>query len=147
MRATVREHRGELVSVASAVLLLAAMFALAWYGVDGIPGRTPRLVWTEDAWDALSLVRWLMLATVLAVLGSALLHFSQRFHGARTETGLAVTILGTFTAGALIYRVLIALPAPAQVVDQKLGGFVGVVCALGIAYGGLESRRAERQSA
>jgi len=147
MPASLRHRRGEIVSVSSALLLLLAMFALAWYGVDGIPGRTTRLVWVENAWDALALVRWLMLATIAAVVGSALLHFTQRSHGARTETGLAVTLLGTVTAAALVYRVLIALPAPAQVVDQKLGAFLGLLCALGIAYGGLESLRAERSAA
>jgi hypothetical protein len=55
-------------------------------------------------------------------------------------------VLGTVTAAALVYRVLVALPAPAQVVDQKLGAFLGLLCALGIAYGGLESRRAERRA-
>jgi hypothetical protein len=30
------------------------------------------------------------------------------------------------------------------VVDQKLGAFLGVLCALGVAYGGLESLRGER---
>jgi hypothetical protein len=132
------------VSALSALALLVAMFAFAWYGMHGIPGRTARLVYTEDAWHGLTLVRWLMLATIVAAVGSAVLHLSQRPHGAQTNTGLAVTLLGAVTAAALIYRVLIELPAPAQVVDQKLGAFLGVLCALGVAYGGLESLRGER---
>ena len=144
MPAEVRHPRGELVSASSALALLVAMFALAWYGRDGIPGRTSRLVYSEDAWHALALVRWLMLVTIAAVIGSLLLHFTQRAHGARTETGLLVTALGTFTAIILIFRVLIVLPSSDQVVDQKLGAFVGMICAIGIAYGGLESLREER---
>jgi hypothetical protein len=136
--------RGELVSASSAVALLVAMFALAWFGVDGIPGRTARLVYAVDAWHGLSLLRWLMLITIAAALATVPLHFSQRNHGARTETGLLVTGLGTVTALGLIFRVLIVLPSSQQVVDQKLGAFLGLLCALGIAYGGLEALREER---
>lgn len=139
-----RPGRGELVSATSALLLLVVMFALAWYGADGIPGRTARLVYAENGWEGLTLVRWLMLLTMAVALGVIPLHFSQRRHGARTETGLLVTVLGTLTAASLIFRVLIVLPSSAQVVDQKLGAFLGVVCAIGIAYGGLESLREER---
>lgn len=139
--------RGEIVSATSALLLLIAMFALAWYGVDGIPGRTSRLVYAENAWQGLPVVRWVMLVTVVAAVGSVPLHFSQRTHGARTETGVLVTVLGTLTAGLLIYRVLIVLPASDQVVDQKLGAFLGMLCALGVAYGGLQALREERSGA
>jgi hypothetical protein len=138
------DTRGELVSAVSALLLLVVMFAFAWYGVDGIPGRTSRLVYAENAWHGLTVVRWLMLAAIAVAIGSLPLHLSQRSHGAHTQTGLTVTLLGTLTAAALIYRVLIALPSPEQVVDQKLGAFLGMICALGIAYGGLESLREER---
>ena len=147
MPPTPRHRNADIVSATSAVLLSGVMFALAWYGGDGIPGRTSRLIYTENGWAALTLVRWLMLFTILAAVGSALLHLSQRSHGARTDTGLAVALLGALTAAVLIYRVLIDLPSANQIVDQKLGAFLGVLCALGIAYGGLESLRAERRSA
>ncbi len=142
-----RQRNADLLSAGSALVLLAVMFALAWYGGDGIPGRTSRLVYTETGWDGLTLVRWLVLFTILAAVGSALLHLSQRSHGARTNTGLAITLLGGLTAAALIYRVLIDLPSADRVVDQKLGAFLGVLCALGVAYGGLEALRAERLAA
>jgi hypothetical protein len=147
MPANWRPGRGELVSATSAVLLLVTMFALAWFGVDGIPGRTARLVYAENAWEGLTLVRWLLLVTIAVALGVPLLHFSQRSHGVRTETGLLVTLLGTVTSVTLIFRVLIVLPSSDQVVDQKLGAFLGTLCALGVAYGGLESLRDERLSA
>lgn len=144
MLANWRPGRGELVSATSAVLLLVAMFALAWFGVDGIPGRTARLIYAENAWEGLTAIRWLMLVTIAVAAGVPLLHFSQRSHGVRTETGLLVTVLGTFTAASLIFRVLVVLPSSDQVVDQKFGAFVGTLCAIGVAYGGLESLREER---
>ncbi len=44
----------------------------------------------------------------------------------------------------LTYRVLINLPSPSDVVDQKLGAVLGLVCAYGIAVGGFESIREQR---
>jgi hypothetical protein len=141
-----RSDRGELLSTACALGLLVCMFGFAWYGGDGIPGITPRdrLVWTQNAWEALAVVRWVMLATIVTVLGSLVLHLNQRSHGARTNTSPFVVLLGTATALLLIYRVLIDLPAANRVVDQKLGAVLGVLLTLGIAAGGLRSLREER---
>jgi hypothetical protein len=136
--------RGEVLSAASALLLVLAMFALKWYGVDGIPGRTSKLSWSENAWQGLPLVRWVMLLTIAAAIGSVVLHASQRSHGAKTNTSLTVTSLGTLTAALLVYRVLIALPSADQVVDQKLGALLGMMSAFGIAIGGYQSMRASR---
>jgi hypothetical protein len=139
-----RIAHGELLSAGSAAALLVAMFALKWFGVDGIPGRTPSLAWAVNGWHGLTLVRWVMLATSAVALGGPLLHASQRSHGAKTSTSGAVLALGMLTSGLLIYRVLIDLPAANQVVDQKLGALVGLLCALGIALGGYDSVREDR---
>lgn len=142
-----RRRRGELLSVASAVALAIVMFVLEWYGVDGEPGRftSRQLASARDAWHGLTLLRWLMLFTIVVVLGAAIVHLRQRTHGAKTSTGLLITMLGTATFGTLVYRVLIDLPAPARVVDQKLGALLGIAFAFGIALGGWQSALAERE--
>lgn len=136
--------RGEAVGAFSAVLLLVSMFALEWFGVDGIPGRTPKLSYAVDAWNGLSLVRWVMLLTIAVTIGSAMLHVSQRGHGAKTDTGLVVAALAWLTVALLIYRVLIDLPSQQQVVDQKLGSLIGLAFALGVAFGASDELREER---
>jgi hypothetical protein len=135
--------RGEVISAVSAVLLLVSMFALEWYGVDGIPRRTRRLTWSVNAWDSLQVGRWVLVGAIVVVIASALLHISQREHGARTDTGPVVATFGWMAAGLLIYRVLINLPAPSEIVDQKIGALVGLACGLGIALGGSEALREE----
>jgi hypothetical protein len=136
---------GELISAGSALLLLVTMFALEWFGVVGPAGHMRSgMNGAEDAWNGLTVVRWLMLVTIAVALGSVLLHATQRGHGAKTNTSLLVTALGTLTAALLIYRVLIELPAPDQIVDVKLGGFLGLLSAIGIALGGWESIREQR---
>ena len=122
------------------------MFGLEWYGVVGVPRLQRSGVNTaEDAWNGLTLLRWPMLLTVLTALATVVLHASQRSHGARTDTGVAVAVSGTVTALLLAYRVLIDPPNPSSVVDVKLGAFLGLLAAIGIAVGGLESAREERR--
>jgi hypothetical protein len=135
---------GELLSASSAVALLIAMYALKWFGVDGVPGRTPSLAWAVNAWHALTVVRWVMLLTIAVALAAPLLHATQRSHGVKTSTSGAVLALGLLTSVLLIYRVLIDLPSSNRVLDQKLGALIGVLCALGIALGGCEAVREDR---
>ncbi len=145
-----RVYRGELTSAASALALLVAMFATKWYGVAGVPDPSaarPAISTAEDAWNGLTLVRWVMLATILAALGSVVLHASQRSHGTRTDTSRVLVTLGSLTSALLLYRVLIDLPHASKVIDQKLGAVLGLACALGIAVGGFESVGEQRTHA
>ena|SRR5437588_4537373 len=141
-----RSDPGELLSATCGLGLLVCMFAFAWYSGNSMPGTTPKphVVWTENAWQALPVVRCVMLATIAVAVGSLVLHLSQRSHGSRTNTSLAVSALGAATAVLLFYRVLIDTPSANQVSDQKLGAVLGTLLALGIAAGGLRSFREER---
>lgn len=143
-------HQGELVSAVSAVFLLAVMFLIEWYGVAGVPDPSaarPAVSSDENAWGGLPVVRWVMLLTIAVALGSVIIHVSQRSHGAKTDTSRIVTLLGAVTAALLVYRVLIDLPGSGKVIDQKLGAFLGLLGALGIACGGYDSMREERTEA
>jgi hypothetical protein len=145
-----RVHRGELVSAASALLLAFDIFLLKWYGVAGVPDPSaarPAISTAENAWDGLTVVRWVMLLTVAVALGSVILHASQRSHGTKTDTSRPVAALGALCAVLLVYRVLFALPTPDEVIDQKLGAILGLLCAFGIAIGGFESIREQRSRA
>lgn len=142
-----RIYRGELTSALSALGLLALMFLAKWYGVAGTvdpSAARPAISTAEDAWNGLTIVRWIVLLTIVAALGSVVLHASQRSHGTRTDTSRVVFGLGSLTSVLLIYRVLIDLPQASRVIDQKLGAVLGVMCALGIAIGGFESMHEQR---
>ncbi len=140
-----RVHTGEVISASSALLLVPIMFALEWFGKVGVPEvRRSGTTGVENAWNGMSLVRWLMLAAILVALGSVVLHANQRGHGTRTATGAPVAALGTLLALSVGYRVLLVPPSPDSVVDVKLGAFLGLLAAIGIALGGFESAREER---
>ncbi|MDQ6835940.1 MAG: hypothetical protein M3016_07100 [Actinomycetota bacterium] len=137
-----RVYRGELTAAGCALALLGLMFLTKWYGVAGVPDPSaarPAVSTAENAWNGLTTVRWVMLATIVAAIGSVILHASQRNHGTRTDTSRVLLVLGSATAALLVYRVLIHLPEPGRVLDQKLGAVLGMLCALGLVLGALES--------
>ena len=138
---------GALVSAGSALVLLVVLFATEWYGVAGVPDPSavrPAISTAENGWHGLTVTRWVLLATIVAAIGAVVLHATQRRHGAKTDTSLVVAVLGLLSSVLLVYRVLIVLPAGTRVIDQKLGAFVGLLCALGVAWGGYESIREQR---
>ncbi|HYZ80219.1 MAG TPA: hypothetical protein VE571_03065 [Solirubrobacteraceae bacterium] len=138
---------GALVSAVSALALLVILFAMEWYGVAGVPDPSavrPAVSTAENGWHGLTVTRWVLVATIVAAIGAVVLHASQREHGTKTDTSRIVAALGAISSVLLIYRVLIVLPAGTRVVDQKLGAFLGLMCALGIAWGGYESIREQR---
>jgi hypothetical protein len=137
-----RVHTGELMSASSALLLLALMFLTKWYGVDGVPDPSaarPAVTTAVNGWNGLTSVRWVMLVAICAALGSVVLHATQRSHGSKTDTSRVLVALGSLTAALLIYRVLIAFPAPSRMIDQKLGAYLGLLAAFGIVLGGRQS--------
>jgi hypothetical protein len=138
---------GALVSAVSALALLVILFAMEWYGVAGVPDPSavrPAVSTAENGWHGLMVTRWVLVATVVAAIGAVVLHASQREHGTKTDTSLIVAGLGLLSSVLLVYRVLIVLPAGTRVIDQKLGAFLGLLCAFGIAWGGYESIREQR---
>ena len=144
-----RAPPGELVSGASALLLLLLMFAAEWFGVNRLPGQASGVQRStaENAWQGLPVLRWLMLATIVVSVGSVILHASQQTHGARNNSGGLIVLLGGTTAALLVYRVLIDLPDAKQVVDQKLGAILGMLSATAIALGGYRTLHEERAAA
>ncbi|MBV8430221.1 MAG: hypothetical protein JO244_03605 [Solirubrobacterales bacterium] len=139
--------RGELISAGSALLLLVLLFAVAWYGVDGIPGRPGShggAAGSETGWQGLTGFRWLILLTVLLTFVVVVIHAAGPARQTVAGLRLGLLVLGWVTAGVLIVRVLIALPTPDRVVDQKLGALCGMLAALGIACGASEAVREQR---
>ena len=142
-----RAPTGELTSALSALVLLIVTFATKWYGIVALPHSADRagIQGATSAWTQLTLGRWLIVASVLVAIGSVALHLSQRAHGSQTDTSLIITVIGTLTALELGYRVLVNMPSPHSVIDAKLGAYLGVLAATGVAVGGYESMLAVRR--
>ncbi|MGZ4187181.1 MAG: hypothetical protein ACXVEW_00705 [Solirubrobacteraceae bacterium] len=141
-----RLRRAEIAAGVAAVVLLVAMFVLPWYGYKGdlAPLAAKLGVKTSaDAWNSLSTTRWLMLLTIAAALALVYLQGTRRSPALPATFSLFVWLLGGLTALVLIYRVLINVPGPNDVVSRDVGGFVGLVASIAIGFAGYRSLRAE----
>jgi hypothetical protein len=137
-----RPLHAELIAGAGALLLLVSLVFLKWFGVGGTAGRfAPRAAATgsEGAWHTLTLLRWLVLLTVAVALVPLLLRLARRWLGPPRRTNTLVAALGGVTTLLLGYRVLVDLPDPSHVVDQKAGAILGLLGALLVVVGGVES--------
>jgi hypothetical protein len=124
-----RLRRGELLAGTGAVLLLVFLLAGKWYG-HGDQART--------GWEALTVLRWLLVVTIAAALALVVAQIARRSPAIPVTLSLVVTVLGPICVLALIYRVLIDAPA-----HEQVGAFLGLLSAIGLAYGGFLSLREE----
>ncbi len=120
-----RLRRGELLAAAGAVLLLVFMLAGKWAG-------------SRSGFQALVSLRWLVAVTIAAALGLVVVQVTRRAPAVPVTMSLIVTVLGIITVLALIYRVLLNPPA-----QQHAAAYLGLVSAIGLAYGGYLSMREE----
>jgi len=119
-----RPLQAELMAAAGAIVLLGSLLFLKWFGLGGAVGSfAPRAATTgsEGAWHTLTLLRWLALVAIVVALAPILVRPARRWLGLPRRMNAAITALGAVTTLLLAYRVLIDLPDPNHVVDQKAG--------------------------
>jgi hypothetical protein len=141
-----RLRAGEIAAGVSGLLLAVFMFALPWYGLKRALAPTASSLGIStsfDGWHALSHVRWLVLLTVIAALALAYFQAASRAPAIPVTISVIATVLGAITVLALIYRVLINVPGPANLVDVKPGAYLGLVTAIGVLVGAFVSMREE----
>ena len=124
-----RLRRGELLAGTGAVLLLVFLLAGKWYG-HGTGART--------GWEALTTLRWLLVVTIAAAFALVLAQVARRSPAIPVTLSMIVAVLGLISVLALVYRVLINPPA-----HEQAGAFLGLLSAIGLAYGGYLSLREE----
>ena len=126
---------------AGGVVLLAAMLLLPWYTLtlaSHPPGPIYLIPQQVDGWNGLRHARWLVLLTVLAALAAAFFQAQRRAPALPVTLCLLASILGGLTTIWLIVRVLIDPPG-----GRGIGGWIGLLGAAAIAYGGFASVRKE----
>ena len=136
----------EIVAGVAAVVLLLSMFLLPWYGYKGdLAPLAARLgVSTSgNAWHSLSTTRWLLLLTIAAALALVYLQGTRRSPALPAAFSVFVWLLGSITALVLIYRVLINVPGPNDVVSRDVGAYIGLLASIVIAGAGYRSLREE----
>jgi hypothetical protein len=142
--------QAELIAVAGGALLFVSLAFLKWFGTGAVVGRFASragAAGAESGWHELTVLRWLVLATVALALVPLFMRLWQRWMGPPRRIHAVVAFFGSATALLLVYRVLIDLPDPNRVVDQKAGAILALVGAVGVAVGGLESARGHAPAA
>lgn len=148
---TSRLRRGEIVAAVGAILLFVFMFFFKWYGLS-LPGGTNELAESLgvdlgdvsiNGWHGHSVLRWLMLLTIIAALTLAFLTATQRTVALPVTMAVIVTALASLLTVLLVYRILINEPGPNDLIDVKLGSWLGLLSSAAIAYGGYLSMRDE----
>jgi hypothetical protein len=133
-----RLRRGEVIAGVSGLVLLASLLLLPWYGTS-----SPGLSISATGWSSLSVLRWLILLDALTAIGLAFSQAARRAPAVPVTLSVVSTVLGLPTAIALIYRVLINLPGPENLIDQRYGAIVGLIASIALLYGAFRSLRHE----
>lgn len=151
---TSRLRPGEIVAAVGALLLFIFMFFFKWYGVS-LPGGQQQLAnalgvdtgaLAVNGWHGHTVLRWLMLLTIIAALGLAFLTATQRTVALPVTMAVVVTALAALLTVLLAYRVIINEPGPNQYIDVKIGSWLGLLASALITYGGYLSMRDEGTS-
>jgi succinate-acetate transporter protein len=136
-----RIRRPEWIAGAGGLVLLGSMLLLPWFTLtkgSGPPGPKYFINYSLDGWNGLSHAHWLLLVTVLATFALVSFQATCRAPAIPVTLSLFAAVLGGLTTLWLIVRVVIDPPG-----GRELGGWIGLICACAIAYGGYASVRLE----
>jgi hypothetical protein len=128
---------GDQVAAVSGIVLLIALF-LPWYGVDVSVGGFSASE-SANAWEALDFVDILLFLIAIVAVGVPVAKAAGSLP-AEVPGPLVVLVAGGLGVLLVLYR-LIDLPTPdvgGAGIDfsRKFGIFLGLVAAVGVAYGG-----------
>jgi hypothetical protein len=138
---------GALVAAASGIALLAIMFGLTWYDVDGgesIPIRGD-VDLTFNAWDAFDIVDYGFLAVAVIGVAAGVVTATRSGDATFVAGGLAA-IAGAVGVLVLAYRItdpptlivngFVIEEEGGVTIDAEIGAFLGLVALGGVMIGG-----------
>ncbi len=128
-----RLRRGEVVAALGALVLLADMLSLWWYCSATV---------SLDGWQAHTVLRWLMLLTILAALSLAVLTATQRTVAVPVTVAVIVAALAALLTVLLAWRVIVDHPGPDSV-TTRVGAWLGLLSSAAILIGAYWSMRDE----
>jgi len=150
MDALDRLSTGEKIAGLSAVLLFVFMF-FDWFAakVSGVPGFSGGVEENErNAWQALDFIPIILVATIIAVLVLAAIRLSDANFDPVVPMSVIVAVMGGISVLLIIYRVIdppnyTVLAGVETEITRKIGLFLGLIAAGGIAYGGYKAMEEE----
>jgi hypothetical protein len=147
-----RLSTGEKVAGISAVLLFIFMF-FDWFSVSvsGGSGLFSGSVGGGSAWDALDFIPIILLITIVAAIGVAALRLAEAAFEPAISVNAVVAVLGGLSVLLILFRIVDppgggSVPGLSVDVSPALGIFLGLLAAIGIAYGGYRAMQEEGAS-
>jgi len=146
-----RLSTGEKIAGVSAIFLFIFIFFVDWFGVEvsglgsfseSVPGAG------GSAWDALEVIRFVLLLTVLAAAGLVALRLTDSTYEPPIPASTVVTVLGAFSVLLVLFRIVDppsfgSIGGVSYDATLKVGIFLGLISAAGVAYGGYTTMREE----
>jgi hypothetical protein len=142
---------GEKLSAVSAVLLFIFMF-FDWFGVEvsGVPGFSGTVTGSGggSAWDALDVIPIFLMLAIVAAIGVALIRLTDADVEPPISLNTFVAALGGLAVLLILYRIVFppdfgSFGGVTVDATLKFGIFLGLLAAVGIAYGGYSAMREE----
>ncbi len=144
-----RLSTGEKISAVSAVLLFIFMF-FDWFGVkvSGVSGFSGEVAGGGSAWDALDLIPIFLMAAIVVAIGVAVIRLTDADIEPPFSLNTLVAVLGGLAVLLILYRIINppggdSFGGVSVDTTLKLGIFLGLIAAAGIAYGGYSAMREE----
>lgn len=150
---TSRLGRGEMIAAVSAIALLLIMFIFSWFGIDASAGTFSASA-GANAWESFGLIDLILFITVVAAIGLAAMKANSQNVDLPVAGSAIVAGLGILSVLLILFRII--SPPDFGVGDlgdlagvdvtRKIGVFLGLIAAGGIAYGGYSSMQEEGTS-
>lgn len=133
---------GEAIAGISGLALFVFMF-LPWYGLDSVGGfGVSGLDVNASAWEAFSFVDILLFLVAVVVVGLVIVQMAESTPELPAPPAQIITIAGVVALVLILFRLIFTpgLDTGGFDVDvdlgRKIGIFLGLIAAAGIAYGG-----------
>ncbi len=148
-----RLSTGEKIAGVSAILLFIFMF-FDWFSVDVSTSAGAFSVSASaggDAWNALEVIPIFLMIAIVAAVGVAVIRLTDAVFEPAISVNAVVAALGGLAVLLILYRIISppdAGSAPGVSVDvsPEVGIFLGLLAAIGIAYGGYRAMQEEGTS-
>jgi uncharacterized membrane protein YhaH (DUF805 family) len=142
-----RLSTGEKIAGASAVLLFIFMF-FDWFTVDISGGEGLFSVSVGgSAWDAFSYTDLFLMLTILVAVAVVVIRLADALIEPPVSLNAVVAVLGGISVLLILYRII---DPPGDTgglegvdISPALGAFLGLIAAVGIAYGGYRAMQEE----
>jgi hypothetical protein len=144
-----RLTQGEKIAAVSGIALILIMFIFKWFGLEvGVAGFTAE--GSRNAWGSYGFIDIVLFVTVAAAIGLALISASQTEVGLPVAASAVVAGLGILS----VVLIIISIISPPDFgvegsgIDhtRKIGVWLGLIAAIGIAYGGWRAMQEEGTS-